>query len=54
MNIYDKISLFNFNKNIKNQYVYIYLVLIIINPREAIVSIMKVNDYKVVELNKFN
>lgn len=54
MYIYYIIFLFNFKKNIEKQNVYIYLVLIIINPREAIVSIMKVNDYKVVYLNKFN
>lgn len=54
MCIYDKIFLFNFKKNIENQNMHIYLVLIIINPKETIVSIMKVNDYKVVYLNKFN
>lgn len=54
MCIFNKIFLFNFKKNIENQNVYIYLVLIIINPREAIVSIAKVNDYKVVYLYKYN
>lgn len=54
MCIYDKIFLCNFKKSIEKHNVYIYLVLIIINPREAIVSIMKVNNYIIVYLNKFN